>query len=329
MGTSRRWSATRPDRVELAPCCLCDVTVGSCRADGFVHFGRRWAIGITWPGSAFGSTASLLNGVCQATVEDRYVPTGDDCDLAYRGACAGCGWASSSCARRLQRRPRGRLRSRARRLAAGAGRRAHRARRRRRASTPAGSASSPSCTRRSASTLASRPGAAASSARCASRWAPVRTGATASTTSAPVSSTSVPSPFPPPNWSCSDAPVPPLPYRPDRASIVIVKGRASTHGRRGNRYELTWVRYVTDDGDVWDVMRQQRWDTHRPSHRRRAADRPRRHRRSDVRPLRRALPPDRRGRRRAARPRSVAPARCRMSATTPSLAVSAARSEVA
>ena len=94
MGTSRRWSATRPDRVELAPCCLCDVTVGTCRGDGFVHFGRRWAIGITWPGSAFGSTASLLSGVCQATVEDRYVPTGDDCDLAYRGACAGCGWAS-------------------------------------------------------------------------------------------------------------------------------------------------------------------------------------------------------------------------------------------
>ena len=96
MGTSRRWSATRPDRVELAPCCLCDVTVGTCRADGFVHFGRRWAIGITWPGSTFGSTASLLNGVCQATVEDRYVPTGDDCDLAYRGACAGCGWACHS-----------------------------------------------------------------------------------------------------------------------------------------------------------------------------------------------------------------------------------------
>ena len=95
MGTSRRWSATRPDRVELAPCCICDVTVGTCRADGFVHFGRRWEIGITWPGSAFGSTAALFNGVCQATVEDRYVPTGDDCDLAYRGACAGCGWASA------------------------------------------------------------------------------------------------------------------------------------------------------------------------------------------------------------------------------------------
>ena len=52
-----------------------------------------------------------------------------------------------------------------------------------------------------------------------------------------------------------------LPYRPYRPSIVIVKGRVSTHGRRGNRFELTWVRYVTDDGDVWDVIRQQRWDT--------------------------------------------------------------------
>ena len=72
---------------------------------------------------------------------------------------------------------------------------------------------------------------------------------------------SVPSPFPPPNWGCSDAPVPPPSLPVHRPSIVIVKGRASTHGRRGNRYELTWVRYVTDDGDVWDVMRQQRWDT--------------------------------------------------------------------
>jgi hypothetical protein len=50
------------------------------------------------------------------------------------------------------------------------------------------------------------------------------------------------------------------PYRPDRASIVIPKGRASSHGRRGDRYELTWVRSVTDDGDVADVFRQQRWD---------------------------------------------------------------------
>jgi hypothetical protein len=50
------------------------------------------------------------------------------------------------------------------------------------------------------------------------------------------------------------------PYRPDRPSIVIVKGRAETHSVRGNRFELTWVRYVTDDGDAADVFRQQRWD---------------------------------------------------------------------
>jgi hypothetical protein len=52
----------------------------------------------------------------------------------------------------------------------------------------------------------------------------------------------------------------PLPaYRPD-PSIVIVKGRASTHGRSGNRFELTWFRYVNDDGEVRDVLHQQRWD---------------------------------------------------------------------
>jgi hypothetical protein len=56
-------------------------------------------------------------------------------------------------------------------------------------------------------------------------------------------------------------PTRPLPYRSDHPPIVIVKGRASTHGRRGTRYELTSARYVTDDGDQWDLMRQQRWDT--------------------------------------------------------------------
>jgi Family of unknown function (DUF6349) len=37
----------------------------------------------------------LLDGACRATVEDHYVPTGDDdFDLVYRGACCGCGCAS-------------------------------------------------------------------------------------------------------------------------------------------------------------------------------------------------------------------------------------------
>ena len=52
----------------------------------------------------------------------------------------------------------------------------------------------------------------------------------------------------------------PLPaYRP-HPSIVIVKGRASTHGRSGNRFELTSFRYVNDDGEVRDVLHQQRRD---------------------------------------------------------------------
>ena len=53
-------------------------------------------------------------------------------------------------------------------------------------------------------------------------------------------------------------PAPTSSYR-HHPCVVIVKGRASTHGRRGNRFELTWFRYVHDDGDVHDVLRQQRW----------------------------------------------------------------------
>ena len=40
--------------------------------------------------------------------------------------------------------------------------------------------------------------------------------------------------------------------------VVIVKGQASTHSRRCDRFELTWFRYVDDDGDVRDVLHQQR-----------------------------------------------------------------------
>ena len=81
-----RWSASRPDRAELEPCCICDVDDGECR-DGFVHAGRRWEIGITWPGSTFALDRSVLDGVCRATVEDRYEPEGDD---DYDVALPGC-----------------------------------------------------------------------------------------------------------------------------------------------------------------------------------------------------------------------------------------------
>src|SRR4051812_27609730 len=92
---STQWMGSRADRAELRPCCICDDADGECR-DGFVHAGRRWEIGITWPGNSFASPVVLLDGVCAATVEDRYEPVGDDdYELRYRGACCGCGWASA------------------------------------------------------------------------------------------------------------------------------------------------------------------------------------------------------------------------------------------
>jgi hypothetical protein len=87
-----RWSAGRRDRAELEPCCICDVDEGPCWGDS-IHVGRRWEIGITWPGSTF-SGSVVLDGTCVATVEDRYEPDGDDdYSMRYRGACVGCGWA--------------------------------------------------------------------------------------------------------------------------------------------------------------------------------------------------------------------------------------------
>ena len=52
----------------------------------------------------------------------------------------------------------------------------------------------------------------------------------------------------------------PLPAYRNHPFAVIVKGRASTHGRRGDRFELTWFRYLYEDGDVRNVLRQQHWD---------------------------------------------------------------------
>jgi uncharacterized protein DUF6349 len=86
-----RWAASPTDRVELEPCCICEATSGPCRPDGFTHAGPRWEIGITWPGMRWSDPA--IGGPCRPTVEDRHVSTGEDYDIAYRGACLGCGWA--------------------------------------------------------------------------------------------------------------------------------------------------------------------------------------------------------------------------------------------
>jgi hypothetical protein len=89
------WTNTRPDRSELRPCTYCGANDGDCAADGFRHSGRRWAIGITWPGTNFGSRLTVLTGICQATVEDLHLPDGDRFTIFYRGACLGCGWAAT------------------------------------------------------------------------------------------------------------------------------------------------------------------------------------------------------------------------------------------
>lgn len=89
------WSDSRPDRSELRPCTICGVVDGDCGPNGFRHTGRRWAIGITWPGTSFGSTEAVLDGVCRATIEIVNVPDTARHHLSYRGACVGCGWAAS------------------------------------------------------------------------------------------------------------------------------------------------------------------------------------------------------------------------------------------
>jgi hypothetical protein len=123
-------------------------------------------------------------------------------------------------------------------------------------------------------------------------------------------------------------PTRPLPYWPDRPSIVIVKRGAATHVRGGNRLELTWVRYITDDGDVCDVMRQQRWH---PIGRRIDGELPIEFGVTAAAMFDRYVVLDRQIAEDAGglpALRSVAPSGCRMSATTPRLAGSAARSEM-
>lgn len=85
---------------------MCDASEGvECRA-GFVHSGRRFELGLCWPGARLdGDSASLFDGECVATVESTYVwdftrPGRHDVAtrdaIVYRGACLGCGWASST-----------------------------------------------------------------------------------------------------------------------------------------------------------------------------------------------------------------------------------------
>jgi hypothetical protein len=69
-----------------------------------VHSGRRFEIGLYWPGMRLGGDgAGLLTSECRATVETTYAWdfTRNAChDVATRGAvvsrgaCIGCGWAA-------------------------------------------------------------------------------------------------------------------------------------------------------------------------------------------------------------------------------------------
>lgn len=102
------WAATREDRRRLLGCGMCGAGSGvECRP-GFFHTGRRFEVGLCWPGRSLGGQClGLLDGVCQATVEHTYLWDFDTPGrhrvshdvatrraLVYRGACVGCGWAA-------------------------------------------------------------------------------------------------------------------------------------------------------------------------------------------------------------------------------------------
>lgn len=85
---------------------MCDAAQGvECRP-GFIHTGRRFELGLCWPGVRLGGgSAPMLEGACVATVETNYLwdfsrPGRDDVAardaIVYRGACLGCGWAAST-----------------------------------------------------------------------------------------------------------------------------------------------------------------------------------------------------------------------------------------
>jgi len=84
---------------------MCDAEPGVECADGSIHTGRRFEIGLCWPGRLMGSDTAVLTGCCQATVEGTYLwdftkPGRFDVAhreaILYRGACIGCGWAASN-----------------------------------------------------------------------------------------------------------------------------------------------------------------------------------------------------------------------------------------
>ena len=85
---------------------MCGAGPGELCAADFFHTGRRFEVAGSWPGFGMGGAdPGVLDGYCQATVEDTYLwdfdTPGRHGDVAsrtaivYRGACAGCGWAGS------------------------------------------------------------------------------------------------------------------------------------------------------------------------------------------------------------------------------------------
>src|SRR6478735_1497859 len=97
------WTSSRADRLVVSRCGMCDAAQGvECRP-GFIHTGRRFELGLCWPGVRLGGgSAPMLEGACVATVDTNYLwdfsrPGRDDVAtrdaIVYRGACLGCGWA--------------------------------------------------------------------------------------------------------------------------------------------------------------------------------------------------------------------------------------------
>lgn len=84
---------------------MCGAEAGVPCRDRFVHTGRRFDIGLCWPGMHLGDRAPLLlDRRCRATVETTYawdftrqgrhdIATREA--IVSRGACTGCGWAGT------------------------------------------------------------------------------------------------------------------------------------------------------------------------------------------------------------------------------------------
>jgi hypothetical protein len=101
------WSSSRDDRSLLSRCGMCGARPGELCAANFFHTGRRFEVALCWPGrSLTGADDVVIEGRCQATVEDTYCwdfdMPGRHGDVAtcqsivYRGACVGCGWAAAA-----------------------------------------------------------------------------------------------------------------------------------------------------------------------------------------------------------------------------------------